>query len=74
MRRAELSSTLTHCELQVAQLQAEGLSMQAIADRLGKSEQTVKIQLASARLRLGVHNAGELANKLRELRAKGAVA
>jgi DNA-binding NarL/FixJ family response regulator len=47
---------LTHRELQVLELLAEGLPNRGIADRLGISDQTVKFHVASIMGKLGASN------------------
>ena len=47
---------LTHREIQVLELLAEGLPNKAIADRLGISDQTVKFHVASISGKLGAAN------------------
>jgi DNA-binding NarL/FixJ family response regulator len=47
---------LTHRELQVLELLAEGLPNKGIADRLGISDQTVKFHIASIMGKLGSSN------------------
>lgn len=56
---------LSPAELEVAKLQAEGLTGNEIAARLRKSYYTVKLQLQSARKKTGARNQIELANALR---------
>jgi DNA-binding NarL/FixJ family response regulator len=47
---------LTHREVEVLELLAEGLSNKGIADRLGISDQTVKFHIASIMGKLGASN------------------
>jgi DNA-binding NarL/FixJ family response regulator len=47
---------LTHREVQVLELLAEGLPNKGIADRLGISDQTVKFHIASIMGKLGASN------------------
>lgn len=56
---------LSPAELEAAELQSEGLTGREIAERLGKSEGTIKVQLKCARDKMGVRNRMELANALR---------
>lgn len=50
---------LTEREVQVLELLAEGLSNKAIALRLGISDQTIKVHVASISGKLGAHNRTE---------------
>jgi DNA-binding NarL/FixJ family response regulator len=52
----ELIEPLTHREIQVLELLAEGLPNKAIAVRLGISDQTVKFHVASIAGKLGAAN------------------
>jgi DNA-binding NarL/FixJ family response regulator len=51
-----LNEALTHREVQVLELLAEGLPNKAIASRLGISDQTVKFHVASISGKLGAAN------------------
>ncbi len=55
---------LTPRELEVAELRALKLSAKEIATRLGTCEGTVKIQLTSARQRIGARDSKELVTML----------
>ena len=55
-RGADLVEPLTHREIQVLELLAEGLANKAIAGRLGISDQTVKFHVASILGKLGAAN------------------
>jgi DNA-binding NarL/FixJ family response regulator len=49
-------SGLTEAEAQVLRLLAEGLDNRSIAERLGKSEKTVRNQVSVVLSKLGVHS------------------
>ena len=53
---AVFEEALTHREIEVLELLAEGLPNKAIADRLGISDQTVKFHVASIMGKLGASN------------------
>jgi len=53
---ADVVEALTHREVQVLELLAEGLPNKAIADRLKISDQTVKFHVASISAKLGAAN------------------
>lgn len=72
---ANEATVLTPRELQIVELVATGLSNKAIATKLGLSESTVRVHVASAGRRLGVHSRFELATSslsLSLLRARAA--
>jgi DNA-binding NarL/FixJ family response regulator len=52
----DFEEALTHRELEVLQLLAEGLPNKGIAERLGISDQTVKFHIASIMGKLGASN------------------
>jgi DNA-binding NarL/FixJ family response regulator len=58
---ADGADPLTRRELQVAELVAEALTNQEIADRLQLSVRTVRTHLASIHLKLGVHSRTQVA-------------
>jgi len=53
---AVFEERLTHREIEVLELLAEGLPNKGIADRLGISDQTVKFHIASIMGKLGASN------------------
>jgi len=53
---SDVVEALTHREVQVLELLAEGLPNKAIADRLKISDQTVKFHVASISAKLGAAN------------------
>ena len=59
---------LTPAEADVLDLVAEGLANRAIAERLGKSEKTVRNQLSAVLSKLGVHSRAEAIVQVRNAR------
>ena len=52
--------TLTREEQRAVALLARGYDIRDVADALGKSRETVKTQLAKARIRIGARRTGDL--------------